>query len=237
MVTLCLTCLLITDRWAGLAVLIWGIAATLQSTATSWSGLMACRWFLATAEAGWGPGVPYLLSFFYRRHELGARCGIFLSAAPLATTFAGALAYGITSGHSHLANWRLLFLVEGLPTLVMAFVIFFYLPDSPDTAKFLTPEEREVAAARGILQTGKEGRERIGGLNLSEVLSTFKEPQTLILPLMVSVPPVSLYLVPPLCSLLTLLSTSPAMSRSRRFPSSSRPSSPRWATPRSPPRV
>ncbi len=41
------------------------------------------------AEAGFGPGVPYLLSFFYRRTELGFRCGIFLSAAPLATTFAG----------------------------------------------------------------------------------------------------------------------------------------------------
>ncbi|EFX01484.1 major facilitator superfamily transporter [Grosmannia clavigera kw1407] len=171
-------------RWAGIAVLIWGIAATLQATAFSWSGLMACRWFLATAEAGWGPGVPYLLSFFYRRHELGARCGIFLSAAPLATTFAGALAYGITSGHSKLANWRLLFLVEGLPTLVMAVAIFFFLPDSPDTARFLTPEEREVAAARGVLQTGQEGHKRIGGINLGEVLSTFKEPQTLILPLM-----------------------------------------------------
>ncbi len=50
---------------------------------------MVCRWFLAMAEAGFGPGVPYLLSFFYRRTELGFRCGIFLSAAPLATTFAG----------------------------------------------------------------------------------------------------------------------------------------------------
>lgn len=50
---------------------------------------MACRWFLAMAEAGFGPGVPFLLSFFYRRNELGLRCGLFLSAAPLATTFAG----------------------------------------------------------------------------------------------------------------------------------------------------
>lgn len=50
---------------------------------------MACRWFLAMAEAAFAPGVPYLLSFFYRRRELGLRCGIFLSAAPLATTFAG----------------------------------------------------------------------------------------------------------------------------------------------------
>jgi hypothetical protein len=50
---------------------------------------MVCRWFMAAAEASFGPGIPYLLSFFYRRRELGIRCGIFLSAAPLATTFAG----------------------------------------------------------------------------------------------------------------------------------------------------
>ncbi len=66
-----------------------GLASTLQAAAFNWEGLMVCRWFLAMAEAGFAPGVPYLLSFFYRRKELGLRCGIFLSAAPLATTFAG----------------------------------------------------------------------------------------------------------------------------------------------------
>jgi MFS family permease len=66
-----------------------GIASTLQALAFNFEGMMACRWFLAMAEAGFAPGVPYFLSFFYRRKELGFRCGIFLSAAPLATTFAG----------------------------------------------------------------------------------------------------------------------------------------------------
>ncbi|KAL1892502.1 hypothetical protein Sste5346_007012 [Sporothrix stenoceras] len=172
--------------WAGVTVLVWGIASTLQAAAFNWAGLMACRWFLAMAEAAFSPGVPYLLSFFYKRNELGFRCGIFLSAAPLATTFAGALAYGITSGHSSLANWRLLFLVEGLPTIIMAVVVFFTMPDSPDTARFLTEEEREVARARTVLQTGQEGKERLGmgGINLRAILETFRQPQTLVLPLM-----------------------------------------------------
>lgn len=145
---------------------------------------MVCRWFLAMAEAGFAPGIPFLLSFFYRRHELGLRCGIFLSAAPLATTFAGALAFGITSGHPSIANWRLLFIVEGIPTLIMAVVVYFYLPDSPDTARFLTPEEKEIAKARAILQTGMEGTERVGSINFKEVLAAFRAPQTLIQPLM-----------------------------------------------------
>jgi MFS family permease len=121
---------------------------------------MALRFLLGAAEAGFGPGVPYLMSFFYRRHELGLRCGLFLSAAPLANSFAGALAYGIKSGHSKLANWRLLFLVEGIPTIIMAPVAWFFVPDSANDAKFLTEEEKEIAKARGLKQSGNEEREK-----------------------------------------------------------------------------
>ncbi|KAK4241780.1 major facilitator superfamily transporter [Achaetomium macrosporum] len=156
--------------WAGITVMTWGLASTLQAAAFNWEGLMVCRWFLAMAEAAFAPGVPYLLSFFYRRNELGLRCGIFLSAAPLATTFAGALASAITSNpHIRLAPWRLLFLVEGLPTLLFAVLIFLRLPDSPDTTRSLTPSEKAVARSRAILQSGQEGHARLGSINLHEV--------------------------------------------------------------------
>ncbi|KAI0104590.1 putative MFS transporter [Daldinia grandis] len=171
--------------WATSCVLVWGIASSLQAAAFNWSGLMACRFFLAMAEAGFGPGVPYLLSFFYKRHELGFRCGIFLSAAPLATTFAGALAYGITSGHpAHIANWRLLFIVEGIPSVLVAFLAYMYMPDSADTAKFLTEEERQVAKFRAIQQTGAEGVERVGHINFRDVFMSLKDIKTWIPPLM-----------------------------------------------------
>jgi hypothetical protein len=156
--------------WAFVTVLTWGVAASLQATAFNWQGMMACRFFMAMAEAGYGPGLPYLLSFFYMRSEIGFRCGIFLSAAPFATCFAGALAYGITSGHSALTNWKLLFLVEGLPSIVMAFVAFWFLPDSPEKARFLNEgEEKEVARARAIRQVGQEGGARVGGISFKEV--------------------------------------------------------------------
>lgn len=172
--------------WAAIIVLSWGLVATLQSATTTWAGEMACRFFLGAAEQGFGPGCPYLLSFFYLRHELGLRVGIFLSAAPLANMFsgrvqkwqrdaqstwshalAGALAYGITSGHSRLANWRLLFLVEGLPTILMSAVAFFYVPDSPEKAKFLNEEEKLGAKARGVRQAGTS--ERLGGVIWKDV--------------------------------------------------------------------
>ena len=128
---------------------------------------MALRFLLGMAEAAFGPGTPYLLSFFYRRHELGLRCGMFVSAAPLANTFAGALAYGITSGHSKLANWRLLFLVEGSPSLIAAVIAWYFLPDHPSTARFLTEEEKEVARARGMRRSGES--ERSTGIDWRDV--------------------------------------------------------------------
>lgn len=147
-----------------------GVVATCQAAVQSWGGAMALRFLLGLTEAGYGPGVPYLLSFFYRRHELGVRVGIFVSAAPLANTFASALAYGITSGHSKLSNWRLLFLVEGLPTVIMAFVSYYFLPDSPGQARFLNEEEKAVARARGVRQVGNT--ERVGGVNWKEIGAT-----------------------------------------------------------------
>lgn len=137
---------------------------------------MALRFLLGAAEAGFGPSIPYLLSFFYLRHEHGFRSGIFLAAAPLANTFAGALAYGITSGHSQLANWRLLFLVEGIPTILAAPLAWFYLPDSPTTAKFLTEEEKEVARARVIRQHGHQpkGAHRV---SMKEIGLTLLDPK------------------------------------------------------------
>ncbi|KAI1273961.1 major facilitator superfamily domain-containing protein [Xylaria sp. FL0933] len=170
--------------WAFFCVLVWGLASTLQATAYNWSGLLASRFFLAAAEAAYAPGIPYLLSFFYKRNELGLRCGLYVSAAPLATTFAGALAYGITSGHAAIANWRLLFLVEGLPSIVLAFVAFKYMPDSADTAHFLTEEEKQAAKTRALQQTGNEGTARIGHVNLKESFQSVKNIKTWIPPLM-----------------------------------------------------
>ncbi|CRG87008.1 putative transporter C1002,16c [Talaromyces islandicus] len=150
----------------------WGLLGTVQSAAQSWGGMMAIRFLLGAFEAAYAPGIMYLLSFFYLRHEVGFRCGLFASAAPLASTFAGALAYGITNGHSHLENWRLLFLVEGLATVIMTPFAFFFIPDSPDKARFLNSEEREIVKSRSRRQVGTEPAVRIGGLNLKEFLTT-----------------------------------------------------------------
>ncbi|KAG9243381.1 MFS transporter-like protein [Calycina marina] len=157
--------------WATICVIGWGITATCQAATFSFSGMMAARFFLGLFEAGYGPGIPYLLSFFYLRHEIGFRIGVFLSAAPLATCFAGALAYGITSGDDtgRIRNWRLLFLVEGLPCICAGIATFFFLPDSPEKARFLSEEDRRVARARGVRQVGEETAHRVGRISFRDV--------------------------------------------------------------------
>lgn len=81
------------------------------------------------------------------------------------------LAYGIISGHSLMESWRVLFLVEGPPTICMAFVALLFLPDSPDKARYLTEDEKKVAKARAIRQVGVEGSERIGGVSFKDMVS------------------------------------------------------------------
>ena len=98
--------------WLTFCVFCWGVFATCQSATRNWSGMMALRFLLGISEAGFGPGIPYLLSFFYLRHEVGVRIAVFLSAAPLSTTFSGALAYGYAALSStllqHSSLYRLL---------------------------------------------------------------------------------------------------------------------------------
>ncbi|KAI0153868.1 major facilitator superfamily domain-containing protein [Pestalotiopsis sp. NC0098] len=148
----------------------WGLLATVQAAVQNWGGMMALRFLLGAFEAFYGPGIIYLLSFFYLRHEIGFRLGIFVSAAPLASTFSGALAYGITSGHAKLANWRLLFLVEGLPTVAMAAVAFFFVPDSPEKARFLNAEEKTIVRSRAVRQVGTDSNTRVGGIKVGEII-------------------------------------------------------------------
>ena len=118
----------------------------------SFSTLIICRCFLGAFEAAFGAGAPYFLSLFYQRRELALRVCILLGMSPLANCFAGALAYGLTQVNPDvIAPWRLLLLVEGAPTILVAPLVFFFLPDSPGQAKWLSEEDQTHALER--LQT------------------------------------------------------------------------------------
>ncbi|KAI9665544.1 MAG: hypothetical protein M1831_001687 [Alyxoria varia] len=136
--------------YISICVLSWGLIASLQSVTTTFSGMLVLRALLGVAEAAFSPGVPFYLSFFYRREELALRAGTLISAAPLASSFAGSLAWVITKWGEDgpLAKWRLLFLVEGFPSVLVAVIAWNVVPDGPEKATFLTSRERRIAKNR-----------------------------------------------------------------------------------------
>lgn len=89
-------------------------------------------------------GCNSYLSCWYRRSEIGVRCAIFLSAAALAGSFGGLLAYAISKmdGVGGKSGWAWIFIIEGLITIVFAIASYFMVHDFPGTAAFLSPKDR-----------------------------------------------------------------------------------------------
>lgn len=87
---------------------------------------------------------------WYCRHEIQFRQALFFSAASVAGAFSGLLAFGISKmdGVGNLEGWRWIFILEGIATVVAACAAFFLLHDFPETAKFLTEEERAFVVFR-----------------------------------------------------------------------------------------
>lgn len=168
-------------------VLSWGITASLQAVATSFTSLLVLRTLLGIGEAGF-TGVPFYLSFFFKREELALRTGFFISAAPLATSFASTLAWAIIKLGEYvpIAPWRLLFLIEGFPSVLVAVVAWHVIPDGPGTASYLTKREKRVARLRLRKEKGprsssqgrRGGASNKSGLNGREMLATLLDPKS-----------------------------------------------------------
>ncbi|KAF7980577.1 hypothetical protein HWV62_37753 [Athelia sp. TMB] len=88
------------------------------------------------------------VALFYTKNEVGLRMAYWFSFAAVAGAFGGLIAFGIQHVHAAIANWRLLFIIEGIPTIVLGVISFFLLPDRPEGATYLTKEERHLAAER-----------------------------------------------------------------------------------------
>ncbi|KAL9938906.1 hypothetical protein V8E36_002625 [Tilletia maclaganii] len=127
-----------------------GICMMAQGFATNYAGLLAARICLGIAEAGLFPGVNFILSSWYRRSEFGLRAAIFFSAATASGAFGGLLSAAIQNmdGVGGYEGWRWIFLLVGLVSTLAGIVSFWLVQDFPDTAKCLTPDEREYILAR-----------------------------------------------------------------------------------------
>lgn len=148
-------------RWIATLMVIWGVissAMVLVSGARSFYGL---RFLLGAAEAGFFPGI-----IFYFKNWLPARARArtvarFMTAAPLSGVVGGPISGALLDLHMKLGlrGWQWMFVIEGIPAVLLGFVALGYLVDSPERAPWLSVAEREW-----LLETLRaEGKEVVAG--------------------------------------------------------------------------
>ena len=108
------------------------------------------RFFVGVAEAGFFPGMLLYLTYWFPRTHLAHFTGYFMVANPLSFVIGGPLASLILGmdGVAGLHGWQWLFLIEGLPAFLLAFVVLKLLPDSPSRASWLSSKDKKVTVAR-----------------------------------------------------------------------------------------
>lgn len=147
-------------RWLGFLMFGWGAMTLILGSVQNFGGLTAVRFLLGMFEAGLFPGMVYFLTFWYKQDERAIRIALILASATLAGAFGGAIAFGVgkMNGVGGLPAWRWLFFIEGIPSCVLSVFVFFFFPNFPETEKWLTAPERELAIARiaGVSTLGHE---------------------------------------------------------------------------------
>lgn len=169
--------------WVSSMVFLWGLSSALQATATNFGGLLVARFFTGLAEAGFGTGVALYLGFFFPRREVGLRFAFFVTSSAIASAIAGALAYALVQANSAIAGWRLLFVVEGAPSMILAVFVFFFLPDNPQHCRFLNERQKRIADERLFkpveTHQGAEGGMSKGKKILHSIKSKFDKKSTI----------------------------------------------------------
>ncbi|KAF8826959.1 hypothetical protein HHX47_DHR5000929 [Lentinula edodes] len=136
------------NRFFFLSLTFWGLASLSFVYAKGYGALLALRVLLGIGEAGYYAGMIYYLSFWYKRHELAMRVSLCMTGT-YPGAIGGLLAFGLVRAKTSLLDgWQFLYLIEAIPTLIMASMILFFLPPFPFFATFLTPRERAIAQAR-----------------------------------------------------------------------------------------
>lgn len=143
--------------------------------------ICAVRFLLGIFEAGMLPGIAYYMSRWYRRSELAFRLSMYLVMAPLAGAFGGLFASGIlTLPHfGSLTDWRMIFGIEGIITVGLSLIAFITLTDRPETARWLSPAEKDLAIARIAAERRTTGTEVLDHIDKKKLFSGILNPITL----------------------------------------------------------
>ncbi|KAH8586188.1 transmembrane transporter [Bisporella sp. PMI_857] len=116
----------------------------------SYGGLLACRFLVGSFEAGFTPCCAYLISQYYKRHEFQKRYSIFFSATQVGGAFGGFLSYALAklNNKGGYAGWRWIFIIEGILTVCLSAVAYFFTVPLPENSKFLGEDQKTLLLNR-----------------------------------------------------------------------------------------
>jgi D-galactonate transporter len=138
-------------RWIGLMMITWGFFSTCLLFVTTPMEFYVLRFLTGMAEAGFFPGIVLYLSRWYPNQRRGRIMALFMSAIPvsglLGGPFSGWILNHFAAGHAGLAGWQWMFLIQGLPTMLLGGLAFWLLCDNAESARWLSPEQRARVAA------------------------------------------------------------------------------------------
>ncbi len=138
-------------KWIAPIMIIWGFISSCTMFASSAASFYVIRFALGLFEAGFFPGVILYLTFWYSRRHRARMVAAFMTAIALSGIIGGPISGWILSNISGLyglRGWQWLFLLEGIPSVIVGSMVFFWLDDDPSKATWLTGDERNLLIQR-----------------------------------------------------------------------------------------
>jgi ACS family tartrate transporter-like MFS transporter len=173
---------LLVECWSArrvicLTMVAWGSLTALTGLVHTPTQLYVARFVLGAAEAGFFPGVIVYLSHWFIRDDRAKATSNFMAAIPISFVIGSPIA-GWILGHRWLAiqGWRWLFILEGMPAILLGIVAFFYLTDYPREATWLAAEQRQWI-------DGKLGEEKSSSARAMPIKQALRSPAILLLAL------------------------------------------------------
>jgi len=156
-------------KWMARIMITWGLVTILTGYIRTAQQFYIARFFLGVAEASFFPGIIVYLTHWFRTSDRAKAIAFFYAAVPAASVVGSMVASWLLGVHwSGLAGWRWIFIVEGIPAIVLGATALFYLTDLPWQAEWLSRDERDWIA--GELESERQAKKRIHNYTIGQAL-------------------------------------------------------------------